>query len=321
MTSSVRAYVDHCLPCKVNKNPSGKRQSVLHPIEKVVEPFHTVHIDTSGKLTGGKMAKEYVIVIIDAFTKFCHLSAVKDLTSRSACEALKNFVHIFGTPKRIISDQGTSFTGREFQNLCGEWSIEFHEIASGVSRANGQVERIMSVLTNCFTIAENHENKSWKSIVGEVQLALNCTVSKSTGKTPLQLLIGYNKSPPRLNFLTSDVDANTAQNLTEIRNEAKDRMDEQAAKDKSRFDANKATIRPFTVGDLVLVQKNPRIINKLSEKFAGPCKITKVCSNDRYMVEPISGGRTQYVCHERLRKYPSCLPGLSECLDGSESSD
>ena len=98
-------------------------------------------------------------------------------------------------------------------------------------------------------------------------------------------------------------------------------MDEQAAKDKIRFDANKATIRPFIVGDLVMVQKNPRIINKLSEKFAGPCKITKVCSNDRYMVEPISGGRTQYVCHERLRKYPSCLPGLSECLDGSESSD
>lgn len=170
MTSSVRAYVDHCLPCKINKNPSGKRQSVLHPIEKVAEPFHTIHIDTSGKLSGGKMAKEYVIVIIDAFTKFCHLSAVKDLTSRSACEALRSFVHIFGTPKRIISDQGTSFIGREFRSLCSEWSIEFHEIASGVSRANGQVERVMSVLTNCFTIAENHENKSWKSIIGEVNL-------------------------------------------------------------------------------------------------------------------------------------------------------
>lgn len=114
------------------------------------------------------MTEEYVIVIIDAFTKFCHLSAVKDLTSRSVsplrASPLRNFVHIFGTPKRIISDQDTSFTGREFQSLCREWSIEFHEIASGVSRANGQVERMMSVLTNCFTVAENHEIESWKSI-------------------------------------------------------------------------------------------------------------------------------------------------------------
>lgn len=46
----------------------------------------------------------------------------------------------------------------------------FHVVASGVLRANGQVERMMSVLTNCFTIAENHENKSWKSIIiGEVK--------------------------------------------------------------------------------------------------------------------------------------------------------
>lgn len=59
----------------------------------------------------------------------------------------------------------------------------------------------MSVLTNCFTIAENHECKSWKSVLGEIQLAINCTVSKSTGKSPLQLLMGCNKSPPRINAL------------------------------------------------------------------------------------------------------------------------
>lgn len=321
MTSSVRAYVDHCLPCKINKNPSGKKQSILHPIDKIAEPFHTIHIDTSGKLTGGRMSKEYVIVIIDAFTKFCYLFPVKDLTSRSACEALRNFVHIFGTPKRIISDQGTSFTGQEFQNLCRDWAIEFHEIASGVSRANGQVERIMSVLTNCLTIAENHENKSWKSVIGEVQLALNCTVSKSTGKSPFQLLIGLNKSPPRLNFLTVDPDNQDNSSLSDVRQDAKVRMDEIALKDKTRYDSNKAIIRPFVTGDLVLVQKNPRIINKLSEKFSGPCKITKVCKNERYIVEPVSGGRSQYVCHERLRRYPASLPELSECLDSVESPE
>ncbi|CAH4035078.1 unnamed protein product [Pieris brassicae] len=114
------------------------------------------------------------------------------------------YVHIFGTPKRIISDQVTSFTGSNFQNLCNEWSIEFHEVASGVSRGNGRVERVVSVLTEFFTIAENQEEGSWKSVVGGVQLALNCTVCKGTGGSPFQLLFGINKDPPWLNFLIVD---------------------------------------------------------------------------------------------------------------------
>ncbi|CAH3909816.1 unnamed protein product [Pieris brassicae] len=91
-------------------------------------------------------------------------------------------------------------------------------------------------------------------------------------------------------------------------------MDEQATKDKTRYDSHKATVHPFAIGDLVLAQKNPRIINKISEKFNGPCKITKLCSNDRYICEPLSEGRSKYVCHKRLRKYPASLPEMSECL-------
>lgn len=41
--------------------------------------------------------KEYVIVIVDGFTKYCHLTAVKDLTAKSASNALRHFVFLFGT--------------------------------------------------------------------------------------------------------------------------------------------------------------------------------------------------------------------------------
>ncbi|CAH4036429.1 unnamed protein product [Pieris brassicae] len=60
---------------------------------------------------------------------------------------IREFVHIFGTPKRIISDQVTSFSGSNFQNLCNEWSIEIHEVTSGVSRDNGQDPRRLNFLT------------------------------------------------------------------------------------------------------------------------------------------------------------------------------
>ncbi|XP_070075762.1 uncharacterized protein [Drosophila takahashii] len=46
----------------------GKVQMELHPIPKVEIPWHTVHIDISGKLSGKNDLKEYIIVQIDAFT-------------------------------------------------------------------------------------------------------------------------------------------------------------------------------------------------------------------------------------------------------------
>lgn len=181
-----------------------------------------------------------------------------------------------------------------------------------------RTDRWKGVLTNCFTIAENHERRSWKAALGEIQLSLNCTVSRSTGKSPLLLLMGCNRNPPRINALVHEYES---LDLFEARREAKVRMDEQARVEKLRFDKGKAKIQPFSVGDIILVEKNPRIITKLGEKFSNPCKIIEVCENDRYKVEPIAGGRVQYVCHEKLRKYPICLPDLSEQLDETDPEE
>ncbi|KAG7305141.1 hypothetical protein JYU34_010641 [Plutella xylostella] len=64
--------------------------------------------------------------------------------------------------------------------------------------------------------------------------------------------------------------------LLDVRAQAKVRMDEQACLDKIRFDKGKARVRLFNVGDIVLVEKNPRVNTKLGEKFSNPCKIIEI---------------------------------------------
>lgn len=76
MSRTVRKFVDNCLMCKVSKNKTGKTQVQMHPIPKISQPWHTVHIDISGKLTGQSDKKEYVFVIIDAFSKFVLLQKI-----------------------------------------------------------------------------------------------------------------------------------------------------------------------------------------------------------------------------------------------------
>lgn len=82
MSQYVRKFVYNCVTCKVVKSHSGKIQAELHPIPKVTIPWHTVHIDATGKLSGKNDKKEYIFVLIDAFTKYVLLYHTKTLILR-----------------------------------------------------------------------------------------------------------------------------------------------------------------------------------------------------------------------------------------------
>lgn len=319
MVKNTRKYIECCLICKINKSQSGSRQISLHPIDKPPLPFHTVHMDTTGKLSGNKPTKQYAVVFVDAFTKFCFIKPVNNLTATATVNCLKDLIYNFGTPKRIVCDQAASYTGKELKSFCEHWSIELHFIASGVSRANGQVERMMKVLTNCFTIVENTSRRSWKDSVGEVQLAINSTFNKSTGHTPFQLLMGCNQSPPAISTLLENVER---LDLETCRSEAKCRMDEQGQTHKEQFDKTKAKLVPFKIGDIVLVKQNPRSINKLDSKFRGPCVITDIKDNDRYTIRVHETGHELYVSHDNLRLMsPEVGYELIDTLNDNEDNE
>ena len=194
MAKYVRKFVENCHVCLVSKVSSGKIQAELHPIPKTSIPWHTVHVDITGKLSGKNDSKEYVIVLVDAFTKFVYLHHTRKIDSLNTIKAHKSTIFLFGSPCRIIADQGRCFTGKEFQDFCQSKCIELHLIATGASRANGQVERVMSTLRNMSTIVET-AGRPWQDAIGEVQLPLNCTTNRVTNSSPLELLIGRTARP------------------------------------------------------------------------------------------------------------------------------
>ena len=150
MAKYVRKFVENCHACRVSKASSGKIQAELYPIPKTSIPWQTVHMDITGKLSGKKKdSKEYVIVLVDAFTKFVHLHHTRKIDSFNTIEALKSAIFLFGSPCRIIADQGRCFTGEKFQEFCESKQIKVHLIATGASRANRQVERVMRTLKIC----------------------------------------------------------------------------------------------------------------------------------------------------------------------------
>ncbi|CAK1594459.1 unnamed protein product [Parnassius mnemosyne] len=155
MIAIIRDFVNNCVICRTSKQTSGATQVQMHPISKPTMPFEVIHMDATGKL-GTPNDQEYVIVTIDAFSKYVLLRYCNDKSPHSTLGALKQVINLFGTPRQIIVDGGREYLG-EYKNYCDRFGINIHTIAPGVTRANGQVESVMSTLKNALIMIKNYE--------------------------------------------------------------------------------------------------------------------------------------------------------------------
>ncbi|GFX69912.1 retrovirus-related Pol polyprotein from transposon 17.6 [Trichonephila clavipes] len=87
------------------------------------------------------------------------------------------------------NDRGSAFTSKLFNDYCDE-NIQHLQIATGVPRGNGQVERIHRTLIPVLTKLSLDDSTKWYKYVDRLQRILNSTISRSTKWTPFELLVG-----------------------------------------------------------------------------------------------------------------------------------
>ena len=59
-----------CVKCILGDKKRGKAEGLLNPIPKGEEPLDTFHIDHLGPLPSTKKSYNYILTVIDAFSKF-----------------------------------------------------------------------------------------------------------------------------------------------------------------------------------------------------------------------------------------------------------
>lgn len=75
--------------------------------------METLHVNHFGPLQETENRYKYILVIVDACSRFTWLFATKTTSSRETIEKLKTIFAIFGNPQEIVSDRGTAFMGNE----------------------------------------------------------------------------------------------------------------------------------------------------------------------------------------------------------------
>ncbi|GFX66848.1 retrovirus-related Pol polyprotein from transposon 17.6 [Trichonephila clavipes] len=76
--------------------------------------------------------------------------------------------------------KGSAFTSKLFNDYCDEENIQHLQIATGVPRGNGQVERIHRTLIPVLTKLSLDDSTKWYKYVDRLQRILNSTISRST---------------------------------------------------------------------------------------------------------------------------------------------
>jgi transposase InsO family protein len=104
-------------------------------------PFEVLHLDHIGLLIKDAHGNEYILVIIDAFSRWVELFPTKLTTAAETASMILNHVGRFGSPEVIHTDQGRTFHNElvtELVRLCG---IEQSFTTAYSSEENGIVER------------------------------------------------------------------------------------------------------------------------------------------------------------------------------------
>lgn len=216
MRKFIKKYVNSCLECAHNKIPAGKKEGFLHPIPKISTPFHTIHIDHLGPFVTSKRKNVYILVIIDAYSKFIVIKAVKNTRSNTSIAVLRDYFGTFGLPTRLISDRGTSFTSDKFKKFMTELGIRHIQNAVASPRANGQVERYnRTILDSLAAQNHGHDEKLWDDRLLQVQWGLNNTINKGTGKSPSEILFGLKLINTSEGHIMSEINSDLTNQIVE----------------------------------------------------------------------------------------------------------
>ena len=280
MSKEVENYIRSCKRCLLRKKPAERAPLVnittTQPLEVVCLDF--LSLETS------KGGLSNILVMTDHFTKYAVAVPTRNQTAHTTAEVfLNHFVHHYGLPKRIHTDQGPNFESRLMQELCQITGIEKSHTTPYHPMGNGLCERTNRTILNLLGTLEDCQKQNWKAHLASLVHAYNSTKQDSTGFSPYFLMFGREpRLPVDLAFgigssgsksLTSYV-GNLKKRLKEAYNIATTRISKSQEKQKESYDSKVRGGVPL-VGDRVLV----KIV-----AFDGRHKLSNVWEDEPYVI-------------------------------------
>ncbi len=133
--------------------PVGTRKGIRYKRWNVSEVNETWHLDFAGPFVTQDGKKCWVLLAVDAYSRLLlTLTVVESLDTRTVLDILADLFEEHGTPKMIVTDNGTTFTSvweegqHAFTDFLTARGVEHHRIPPYYPEANGKAEAAVKIV-------------------------------------------------------------------------------------------------------------------------------------------------------------------------------
>ena len=287
LRKDVVEFISRCRVCSLVKpryvNPHLKPYLLDSPMQLLAT-------DYIGPLpvSGGS---RYLLVIIDAFSRFPEVYPVSDLGTTTLITCFRDFFSRYGFPDALLSDRGTQFQSREFLEYLTNFGVKklstsaYRPSSNGIcERFNGSLQLKLKALLTELDLPRNQ----WVRVLPTALMALRNDRHSTTGFTPSELFLSFrvkDLSLPPLNdrYLSLDHFGQAAENIAHNRTRVSRRYED----------------RTFPEGSTVMLRRPSHGKLELSGN-----EVTVVRQLNSHVVEVDTGDRHTRVSTARVSPVP-----------------
>jgi hypothetical protein len=185
----VKNYVKCCTSCILVKGDTkGQGLSLGWHLEP--RALETIHLDFCGPLPKTKAGNLYILLMIDRCSGWLELIPTPDCKATTAASVFfKHWICNYGAPIRVITDNGTSFTGEAFKTEVNRAGALPLNIIPYFPQANGKAERRFREVGRLLKLL-GAEGEDWDTLLPEIRFALHTTPDRITRFSPAEILLG-----------------------------------------------------------------------------------------------------------------------------------
>ncbi|VFQ69562.1 unnamed protein product [Cuscuta campestris] len=183
-------------PPRSIREGTGEAFNKLYPHQHSY-PVRAVGVDLVGALPRGTGNVRYVIVAIDYFTKWVEAAPLASITGAQCQKFLaKQVICRFGVPEHVITDNGTQFKSKPFNDFLKSWGIKHSYVSVGYPQTNGRDENANRMIVDGLKRELEACGREWAKELPYILWTYRTTPRRATGETPFALCYGFEARAP-----------------------------------------------------------------------------------------------------------------------------
>ncbi|WVZ97374.1 hypothetical protein U9M48_042916 [Paspalum notatum var. saurae] len=312
MKRAVAEYVAICDTCQRVKAEHQRPAGLLQPLKVPERKWEEITMDFIVGLPRTQKGYNSIWVVVDRLTKIAHFIPVNTTYSGAKLAELyiSRIVCLHGVPKRIISDRGSQFTSRFWEQLHDSLDTKLRFSIAYHPQTDGQTERTNQILEDMLRACAIQYGTSWDKCLPYAEFSYNNSYQASLKKSPFEALYGKRCRTPLFWNQTGEKQEN---------------LRAAQSKQRSYADVRRSDLS-FKVDDHVYLKVSPmrgigrfNMKGKLALRYIGPFKVLEKKGEVAYRLElPPSLSGVHDVFHVSQLKKCLRVPKEQEPLEGLE---